>query len=316
MKNKLSVPVLVAAFLSGYAMYGNAQSTGDSPAVPVRQMEARHRMESLRTIEARANGSGFSGERVRPLTPKEKKALEALKAPVPEDAALYSEFLKLEGTGIVRLFPGSVCDSKYIVRADANCTNLLPSIASHLFRKSGITADIVFRDGLLIADGFFANSIMTSLGNVPLDRVSLTTGGMQYLTDHVPAGEFDLVKQQYVEIVRGVTADGRLYTNRLAPVPETTYAVRIIAFRNGNNIPKRLRWYRANLPFWAYQGQSVWTQMDKDVRADITVGFRVIKKDEDGSITLVWKELARKESPKIVFPDGVALTDFKLRTRK
>jgi hypothetical protein len=48
-----------------------------------------------------------------------------------------------------------------------------------------------------------------------------------------------------------------------------------------------------------------------DNRTDLTVAFRIIRKDADGSITLVWKKLVEKTPPEIVFPDDAPMMDFK-----
>lgn len=313
MDKVLSV-LITGVFLFCISGYAYAQSTEPSIPVQIRQIEdQRHSMPTLRQIEERGrSGARFPGERIPPLTVKEKKAIEALKTPKPEDISSYSRLLALKGTGMVRLLPGAACASKYIVRADLPCTNILPNVATHVFRKSGFTADIAFQNGELVADGFFAHSIMTSLGNIPLDDLTESTKGMQYISSYSPASDVENAKRQYSEIVKGITADGFIYKNRITPVPGSTYAIRIVAFRNGNNVRKRRAWYRANIPLARYQaGYVISKQIENEVRIDLTVAFRVIKKDEEGGITLVWKELSRRESPKLIFADGIRFTDFK-----
>jgi hypothetical protein len=34
---------------------------------------------------------------------------------------------------------------------------------------------------------------------------------------------------------------------------------------------------------------------------DLTLAFKVVRKEKDGSVTLLWKELRRGESPKFKF---------------
>jgi hypothetical protein len=211
------------------------------------------------------------------------------------------------------LFPGYECESKYVVPADGACVKVLPNISSLIFRSGGISGDLVFTNGNLVTDGFFALSIMTSLGNIPIEEVSLSTAGMKFITEFVPETDLDAVRQRYAEFARGVTASDRIYTNRLPARAETTYAIRIIAYKNGNNINKRWYLYRANIPFSGPGRQSVRAQMEKDERIDITIGLRVVRKDDDGSITLIWRELERKKAPKIVVPDGMPMSDFKVR---
>jgi hypothetical protein len=41
--------------------------------------------------------------------------------------------------------------------------------------------------------------------------------------------------------------------------------------------------------------------LDGDKRVDVTLAFRVIRIGEDGSVTILWKELQRKEAPKLKY---------------
>jgi hypothetical protein len=167
-------------------------------------------------------------------------------------------------------------------------------------------------DGDLIAEGFFSNSIMTGLGNVPIDQVALNTAGMKYLNDFVPGAGFDEAKKQYAELYKGKVLDGYAYANRLVAMRDMTYALRIIAYENGNNVTKRINRY-------ALQGielprdsmEMMFLALKDDNRTDLTVAFRIIRKDADGSITLVWKKLVEKTPPEIVFPDDAPMMDFK-----
>jgi hypothetical protein len=48
----------------------------------------------------------------------------------------------------------------------------------------------------------------------------------------------------------------------------------------------------------------------KDDRDDIIVTFRIVRKEADGNVTIVWKELNRKETPKLKFGKGESMTDI------
>jgi hypothetical protein len=50
--------------------------------------------------------------------------------------------------------------------------------------------------------------------------------------------------------------------------------------------------------------------LDLEKRVDLIVGLRVIRLD-DGNATIVWKELSRKDAPKLKFAKGEPLGDFK-----
>lgn len=317
-----------AAFLGGVIVCGaQVLPQGVRPGSPPRNAdEAAYRQISRqRAIDAQNQGDmrraedaarasyQLPREKIGKLTPKERKKIEALRAPNPEDLETYKEFLSQPETGIVRLLPGYDCESKHIVKVGGNCANSIPGGSFHRFRRDSISGDVLFMDGDLIAEGFFTNSIMTGLGNIPLDQVTVNSSGLKYLLDFQPSADRMIVKQQYLKFLKGVALeDGHVYANRLAAVPDMTYALRIIAYKNGNNVTKRLnRYLLQGTEPPAESMDMMFLALKEDNRTDLTVSFRVIRKDADGSITLLWKVLAQKESPEIVFPDDVALADFK-----
>jgi hypothetical protein len=277
-----------------------------------RIIDSRNQGEMRRTEQIARESARLPREKFGKLTAKEKKRIEAMRAPNPQDLVTYSAFLSQPGTGIVRLLPGYNCESKFVVRVDGNCANNLPGGSFHRFREDALSGDIVFLDGDLVAEGFFSNSIMTGLGNIPLDQVSSETRGMKFLTEFKPEADLALVKKQYLQVLKGVEVGEHVYANRLSAVPDMTYALRIIAYKNGNNVNKRLNRYQLLGIEPPPESQDLmFLALKQDTRVDLTVSFRVIRKDADGSITLIWKELSRKEPPEIVFPDEVALADFK-----
>jgi hypothetical protein len=318
-----------AAAFSGGAIVcgGQALPQGVRPGAPPRNAdEAAYRQLSrqraidaqnqgdMRRAEDAARGSyRLPQEKIGKLTPKEKKKIEAIRAPNSEDLVAYKEFLLQPETGIVRLLPGYDCESKHIVKVGGNCANSIPGGSFHRFRRDSISGDILFMDGDLIAEGFFSNSIMTGLGNIPLDQVTLNSSGLKYLMDFQPSADRMVARQQYLQFLKGVTLeDGHVYANRLGAVTDMTYALRIIAYKNGNNVTKRLnRYLLQGTEPPAESKDLMFLALKEDNRTDLTVSFRVIRKDVDGSVTLLWKILAQKESPEIVFPDDVALSDFK-----
>jgi hypothetical protein len=277
-----------------------------------RAMDNRNQAEMRRTEQAARESVRSPQEKFGKLTEKEKKKIEALRAPNPEDIAANKDFLAQPNTGIVRLLPGYNCESKYVVRVDGNCVNMLPGSSFHRFRNDALSGDILYMDGALIAEGFFSNSIMTGLGNIPLNDISLTTSGMKFLTDFSPTADLPAVKKQYSEISKGIITDNYAYSNRLLALPDMTYALRIIAYRNGNNVMKRINRDRIMGAEPAADSKNMmFLALKDDTRIDLTLSFRIIRKDTDGSITLIWKELSRKDSPEIIFPDDVELADFK-----
>ena len=63
-----------------------------------------------------------------------------------------------------------------------------------------------------------------------------------------------------------------------------TYALRVIAYRG--NLYKVFNRFRYDV-------------LRGDNRIDLTLAFRVLRKEKDGSLLILWKELKRGESPKL-----------------
>lgn len=84
-----------------------------------------------------------------------------------------------------------------------------------------------------------------------------------------------------------------------------TYALRAIAFRSEHKIISRLTPDNVN------PDESKFLYLDDDKRFDLTVVFRVVRQAENGSITILWKELNRQQSPKLIFAKNEKLSDIK-----
>ncbi len=94
-------------------------------------------------------------------------------------------------------------------------------------------------------------------------------------------------QKQFIQMSRGIKS-GKFFYRKTFPVAENTaYALRVVAFRG--SIYRTFRGYRYNL-------------LQGDKRIDMTVVFRVVGRHEDGSVTLLWKELDRRDAPKFQFP--------------
>jgi hypothetical protein len=139
----------------------------------------------------------------------------------------------------------------------------------------------------LITDGILAQGILVSLGSVELENVSLESEGLRYLKTFLPQASSAEAQKQYQQVMRGVRIGRHEYRKALPARENTTYALRVVAYRG--NIFRTFRGYRFDL-------------LEGDKRIDLTLVFRVIRKDQDGTLTLLWKTLERRESPRLKFP--------------
>lgn len=169
--------------------------------------------------------------------------------------------------------------------------NSIPNSAFYSFREREHTneflSDVRVKNDFFVSDGILSQGILVSLGDASLENLSLGSEGMRFLIEFAPETDSKEALKQTNQIVKGVHAGKFVYKKFLPITENTTYAMRIIAYRG-----KVWRVFRGNL----------YNVLAGDERADLILGFRVIRKFGDGSVTLLWKELQRKEAPKIVFP--------------
>lgn len=222
------------------------------------------------------------------ISREQKKRL----APDAADWQRHETFLRQPKTGLIKLFPDVGCEENAaIVRADELCLSQIPMSGFYSFREkehtSDYLSDIRLKDGILITDGLLTQGILVALGDVALENISLSSGGMKFLNEFTPETQGVKALDQTKQIIRGIRAGEHTYRKALPARENMTYALRAIAYRG------RFIQVLHGFPYDMLAG---------DDRVDITVAFRVLKKDAAGNYTLLWKELDRKDAPKIIFP--------------
>lgn len=228
----------------------------------------------------------FLPERKKP-NGEQKKFLQ----PNAADLTKYSAFLRQPKTGIFRLLPDPGCEENAnVIRADKKCLEAIPESSFYSFREKEHTArylsDIRLKNDHLITDGILAQSFLVMLGDVKLEDVSLETDGLDFMRNYSVTPESTEARKQFLQMTQGVKSEDFLYRKVFPVIEDTTYALRVVAFRG--NLYQTFRGYRYDL-------------LDGDKRIDLTVAFRIIRKNADGSLTLLWKELNRSDAPKFKF---------------
>lgn len=221
------------------------------------------------------------------LTKEQSKGL----LPNLEDSTKYANFLKLPHTGLIKLFPELDCTSKGVIRVDGPCENFVPLSSAYSFRKtkyiSNKFADVGLKDNTFFTNKMFSNGIIVLLGDIPIESVSANSNGLKFLSDYQAAKSNKEILAKNKDLANGIQEGGYTYSNLLSVLENTTYAIRVIAYRG--EILKQ-----APFPY-----KSTFNILKRDKRVDIIAVFRVVRKDSDGTLTLLWKELQRKDSPKI-----------------
>lgn len=215
-------------------------------------------------------------ERAAPRDPKEKKLVE----PDVADLVAFRDVLSKPGYRIVKLLD-SKCktgtDPRVVNIADG-CLRTIPGDgADFSFRRRDYsiaeTADLKIKNGKFVAGSVFIQGLMVSLETLEIEKIDLHSEGANYLASFEPATDCDGAKAQTAEINGGII-NGRSLISAMTEIkPNQTYVLRSIA-------------YRVNLQV-------------EDKRRDIIVAFKVVRQDEEGNVTLIWKELQNKESPKL-----------------
>jgi hypothetical protein len=227
----------------------------------------------------------------------EEKRIKDLIAPHPEDLEKHKNFLLLPRTGLFRLFPDFDCEEKYIVRTGGNCENFIPGTSTYSFRQKDYQLqtplkfyDIKLKGGDLVSREFLSQGILTELGDVQLESITLDSNGIKFLNDFKPESKNSEVKKQFLQIANSIPSGGYIYTKSLAAKENMTYALRIIAYRVPWNLSQRNELKDIRIRALA-EG---WVSEKRD---DLTIAFRIIRKETDGNITILWKELRRQKPP-------------------
>lgn len=223
----------------------------------------------------------------RKPTKKELQAIEPNRALFSK----YAEFLRQSETGLTKLVDNKECaENTKVVNVSENCLKYsMPGAGgSFSFRTENYRlprfADLNFTDNSFQASGILLHGIFVNLGDVPLEETNLQTRGMRFLLEFKPETDFDKSRAIDEQFKEGVRRDGFLYRRGLFIVENTTFALRSIA----------------------YEGKSVrsvkgikYNELDFDRRRDVIVVFRIVEKAADGSVTILWKKLQDRDSPKI-----------------
>lgn len=214
----------------------------------------------------------------------------ALLSPSKEDLDAYAVFLRQPNTGLVKLATDKGCDdNSKIVMAIADClAYTMPGAgSSYSFRVKNYRisnlADITFTENSFQAMGMRLHGIFVNIGDVPLEQVNLQTKGMDFLNDFKPEEDFQKAKEIDRQFSEGVEKNGFIYRRALRAVDGTTYVLRSVAYRG--------KYFRAVSGF-------TYNELDFDKRSDVIVAFRIVRRHEDGAVTILWKQLAKQVSPK------------------
>jgi hypothetical protein len=196
------------------------------------------------------------------------KAKEAvLLSPSEEDRKAHAEFLAQSGTGLVRLLPREKWDGKLSTRGGGAYYSF-----TRRTHEYGLSSDISLEQNYL-GVGFAGADFgfMSNIGDVPLELLSLDAEALRFPSSFkTPTLEAD-ARAVHLSFYEPGRSEGEfVYKARLPLSVGSTYVLRSINYGD----------------------------------SDVLVAFRVIRKDSDGSVVLLWKLF--EEFPKPILQRSVA----------
>lgn len=274
--------VLFLSFLNFVIPAATAQLPIPTPVDEVEQRRQREQeYRRLRSIQAAANQNTAArrAELKARATPKDLEALQVEK----EDKTRFAAFLKQPRTGIFRLHDIAGCEeSEKIYSIEEPCpAHIVDKGSAYSFSEEDydyrLLADISLEKSNLRIRKIETLSFLTNLGDVAIENLTLAASGIREMAEFVPSLDKKEVLAQYRIATRGFQVGKYVYKTSRPLKENSTYALRAITYRIEN----------PSLPF-------------KTRRLDVIVVFRVVRAHGDGSVSILWKELQRKEAPKLI----------------
>ncbi len=260
-----------------------------------RQDDINRRSQELRMnenfpVKTNAEAKIFR-DNIEPIYREPTKEELAAVAPNEEDTKTFAEFLRQKNTGLIKLIPENNCGEKAkTINAAPECAKFtMPGGgASFSFRTENYRiqhlGDVNYTGRSFRAFGTLAHGIFVDLGDVPIDKIDLNSAGMDFLAKFQPANNFKEAQEIAVKLDAGIKNETFVYKNLLPAADKTTYAVRSIAYQG--TVTRSIQGITYN-------------ELELDKRKDMIVVFRVVRRDADGSVTILWKELSKKDAPKL-----------------
>ena len=266
-----------------------------------RRAEMNNRIDALRNngkqryVRDRYKEGRVYENRIRPLyrsnlTDSEKRLVE----PAVADQQEYQRFLKIKNTRIVKLLIDKGCDGgREVAIVKPECEKLtMPGAGnSYSFRANRYSikrlADLSFMGKYFDADGSIKHAILVNIGDVPLKDVNLKTKELETLVTFKPITKFKQAGQMSTLLKNGVKSGNLIFSSIVKVEENKTYALRSIAYKT--QVPKRVE-------------DITYDEFDFDERDDVIIAFRVVRLNEGKDVTIVWKQLKKKRSPKMRMP--------------
>ena len=309
----LGIILLMLSFCSAALAQIPAPRGSSSSAERVRERneaDLQRRIWEMHHLEERLRAA-TEQPRMPPPEPKlsdeARQRILKLRKVDPADIEKYKALLKQEDSGIFKIFPNLGCQSKTVVRIDGDCAEYVPLSNSFAFRNNSysdeVYHDIHYQNQRIVSNSFFSQGVFAIVGDEPIEAIDLTHPAVKYLVSIPADTDFKSAKEHARAFTTGVDANGYKFTDNFTPQENATYAMRMIAYRLGNSLKP--------ITDETTMIEKMFHSLAFDKRDDVVVLFRILKRDENSGLTIVWKELSRTDAAKIKFAKNEPLKDFR-----
>ncbi len=274
-----------------------SQSDKDKEKRDIEDARFNQRVDRLRNLDKAVTRVNTNEEyqvyqsRIKPLYRKPNQDELNLLAPHPKDLQEFAEFLSSKNTGITKLIIDKGCnDDLKIVDSTPHCLKYaMPGAgSSYSFRienyQSKNLGDLNFTGDKFETPGILKHGILVNIGDIDLNKIDSETKELRVLIEFKPTDDFKKASVFSAMLEKGIDDGNFVYKNDALVMEKTTYALRSIAYR-GESMKEF--------------DHVVYDEFDFDDRNDILVVFRAIRIVPDESITIIWKVLSKKKSPKM-----------------
>lgn len=191
----------------------------------------------------------------------EKKVL----AVADSDRQEYAAFLTQPQTGVIRLLPRELYDGNGKRRLAISGGGAYYSFVRKT-HEYGYGSDIeLSQDEFSVGFAGADYGLLLNLGDVSLDQVASDHGATRALLDYMPPAKESDVRAEARKLWKGIELSGFTFKSRIPVNVSNTYLLRSVS-------------------------------MD---RSDLLAAFRVVRKDTDGSVILLYKVLKTFPTPKM-----------------
>lgn len=286
---KLKNFFLIALMSSGFIL----NSFGQNPSSPEPPWWGRIGNQNGRTTQIPIRRTPPLTQSQKEILDEERKntqiVLEKLQAPAIYYEK-YKDFLKSDTNRLVRIYADLNCDKGKTVSVSEleRCSEAIPVLGggsqysfrtgNHTNRYSEGWWDLHFTGRKLELGSEFVQAVATEIGDIDLAKLRLNSAAFSFLKNYKPAKTTNDLKEQKKLLAEGVRYDGFTYSNLIPAKINSTYILRSIAYYLDNEQVYRIR-RRSDLPYSTGKG------------VDITVAFRIVGTEPDGSLILLWREL-------------------------